>query len=76
MVLDCREEDVENCLSVLTDISPVDFSFEKTFDLGGKGLIHFLLQERIVFQNNRGRLSCLVQDTPVLTEIGNSQVAR
>ena len=49
VVLDCREEDVENRLSVLTNISPVDFSFEKTFYLHGKGLILFLLQERIVF---------------------------
>ena len=51
--LDCRVEragnldDCENrgvaVFGRLTDISPVDFSFEKTFYLGGKGLILFLL---------------------------------
>ena len=51
--LDCRVERARNLddsengdvtiFGGLTDISPVDFSFEKTFYLGGKGLILFFL---------------------------------
>ncbi len=41
--LDDSENGDVTVFGVLTDISPVDFGFEKTFDLGGKGLILFFL---------------------------------